>query len=326
MKFSEKIKKYTERLKMYGELHLGAYALFSGAMCKLGGIPGEYWDMNLRRKIVKKLRKKYKKQLCAFSEEIEKNDKTLDHGRENIVWVCWFQGIENAPPIVKACYRSLCRELSGKQIVVITRENYGQYTSLPPFIIDRFEKGTIAPAVFSDVLRTDLLTRHGGTWIDATVFVSGKIPSYMLESDLFLFRISGSDRAMQATSMENWFISACRNEKALLLAQKMLYHYYEHHKRAAEYFLWYDFMELAIERFPDAWSSAPPVTREASDHLLSILFEPYREDVWEIVTANTPIHKLTYRYSYIFDMPEQEVQDALARTDTFHAHILDENL
>lgn len=214
----------------------------------------------------------------------------------------------------------------GEKIIVITRENYAQYTSLPPFVIDRFEKGEISPAFFSDLIRTDLLVRRGGTWIDATVFISGEIPSYMLDSDLFLFRILGFDRVMQATSMESWFISSCRNEKILVLVQKLLYLYLEQHKRLAEYFLWYDFMELAIERFPDVWQKVPPVARGASDHLARLLFEPYREDVWAMTTLNTPIHKLTYRFREVFNMSEQEVQEGLARKGTFYAHIIDENL
>ena len=110
----EKIKKYHARIKGYGELHLGAYAVLSGGMCKLFGIPGEYWDMAMRRRVVKKLRKKYGKQLEAFAEEIDRNDGNVDHGRENVIWVCWFDGMENAPPIVQACYHSLCREMGGE--------------------------------------------------------------------------------------------------------------------------------------------------------------------------------------------------------------------
>ena len=35
----------------------------------------------------------------------------LEHKRSKQIWFCWLQGIENAPEVVKACYRSLQRHL-----------------------------------------------------------------------------------------------------------------------------------------------------------------------------------------------------------------------
>ena len=45
-----------------------------------------------------KLEKKYKKYL----DKITIND--LESNKSKYVWICWFQGIENAPDIVKKCY------------------------------------------------------------------------------------------------------------------------------------------------------------------------------------------------------------------------------
>ncbi len=311
-----------KRVKEYSTLHLGAYSLFLGMTLKLGGVAEKYWGTVMRKKVMGKLRKKYKKEISAFGDEIEAADASLDHGKDDTVWICWLQGMENAPPIVQACYRSVCRTMGEKRkIVVITRDNYAEYVGFPRFITERFETGIISPALFSDLLRTELLIRYGGTWIDATVFLSGSVPDYMLESDLFMFRIGGNDAALQATRMESWFLSACRNEKILLLAQKLLYLYLEKHKTLADYFIWYDFMELAIERFPAEWENVPPVVRGPCDLLQTMLFEPFRQDVWDVVTANSPVHKLTYRFADIFRMTEQEAEEAVSREGTVYRHI-----
>ena len=37
------------------------------------------------------------------------------------IWICWFQGIENAPDIVKKCYDSVKRNMPDSNITVITK-------------------------------------------------------------------------------------------------------------------------------------------------------------------------------------------------------------
>lgn len=63
---------------------------------------------------------------------------------EPVIWWCWLQGLESAPPIVKACY-----------------------------ILDKWKAGIISNTHFSDILCLELLTSRGGIWVDATVFVTG---------------------------------------------------------------------------------------------------------------------------------------------------------
>lgn len=313
-----------KKVKGYSTLHLGAYAVLLGGTLKLGGVAGGYWHALMRRKVVSKLRKKYRKEIAAFGSEIEAADASLDHGRDNTVWLCWLQGMESAPPIVQACYRSVCREMEGKrEVVVITRENYAKYARFPSFITERFETGKISAALFSDLLRTELLLRHGGTWIDATVFLSGELPSYLLESDFFCFRTAGLGWLPKATSMESWFLTARRNEKILLLAQKLLYLYLEKHKTIADYFIWYDFMQLSVERFSDAWERVPPVSCDPSELLEYMLFQPYSEENWKTVTQNASVHKLTYHFADMLHMTEEEVSQALAREGTYYKHIVE---
>lgn len=55
-----------------------------------------------------KLEKCYGKFLKDFDEQyLEQAESKMS----NKVWVCWFQGIENAPNLVKKCYKSLQENL-----------------------------------------------------------------------------------------------------------------------------------------------------------------------------------------------------------------------
>ena len=50
------------------------------------------------------------------------------------IWFCWLQGLEQAPPIVHACYNSLKRHLTDREIRVIDNSNWREYVELPGYM------------------------------------------------------------------------------------------------------------------------------------------------------------------------------------------------
>lgn len=54
-----------------------------------------------------------------------------DPALEGKIWMCWWQGEENAPEIVRACIDSVRRNASGHEVVVITDENLSDYAIFP---------------------------------------------------------------------------------------------------------------------------------------------------------------------------------------------------
>lgn len=95
------------------------------------------------------------------------------------VWVYWGQGENQMPPLVKACYRQLTYYNS--DVKLVTNHNLSEYINLPVEIYKRVQKGEIGWANYSDIIRNTLLARYGGLWLDATVWVSGKIPFDILQ-------------------------------------------------------------------------------------------------------------------------------------------------
>ena len=92
-----------------------------------------------------------------FRKKISNNRKEKRETGRKIAWICWFQGLDNAPQLVKKCYESICYWLKEYEIVVITKENYGDYVSFPDYIVKKWEEGIISDAQFSDILRLELL-------------------------------------------------------------------------------------------------------------------------------------------------------------------------
>ena len=59
----------------------------------------------------------------------------LNHQRRPVVWFCWLQGLDSAPDLVKACYNSIKRYVTDKELVVVTQENVSEYIKLPQHIV-----------------------------------------------------------------------------------------------------------------------------------------------------------------------------------------------
>lgn len=281
-------------LRQYARAHVLLFALVQTLLLGFSRKSLELLRLCVNNKLLCKLRRKYR----PFIADYKATAQPLERKRSNKVWVCWFQGMENAPPIVQHCYRSLQKNLPDREIVLLTEENYTQYVQLPDHILKKAAEGIIPKAQFSDLLRLELLIRHGGTWIDSTVLCSGgSIPEYMMDSDLFMFQNLKPGLDGHCTCISNWFITACTNHPLLLLTQALLYNYWKNNNSLVDYFIFHDFFQLAIEAYPEEWAKVVPFSNSTPHILLLRLFEPYDEQTWLAIKAMTPFHKLSYKFT-----------------------------
>lgn len=243
------------------------------------------------------LEKKYKKYLIDF----EKNyDYSLPHISSNKIWFCWFQGIENAPELVKVCYSSIKKNLKEKEILLITSENMGQYVQFPDYIIEKWKKGIITHTHMTDLLRLALLIQYGGTWVDATVFCSEEIkniPNYFFDSDLFFYQNLKPGRDGDAYYISSWFMTAKTNNKILMATQSLCYTYWSKNNYMIDYFLLHVFMSIVLDYYKEDWNKIIPCSN-ATPHILSLrLFDEYDDEIWNAIKTQSPFHKLTYKYN-----------------------------
>ena len=166
----------------------------------------------------------------------------------------------------------------------------------------------------SDLLRLELLQRYGGTWIDATVFCTSKmIPTYMLDSDLFLFQCLKPGRDGQPSTISNWFMTAKPNQKFIFMMRELLYDYWKNNDEVVDYFIFHDFFQMLIDRYPAEWNKVVPFSNSVPHILLLRLFDEYNDEIWNAVVQMTPFHKLTYK----FDNSET------LKTNTYYQRIME---
>lgn len=282
-------------LRQYTKSHVLFFALIQTVLLGFSKKSLEIVRLSVDNKIYRRLRKQNQKFIEAY-----KNKHRSDHlvRKSNpVVWTIWLQGMDKAPAIVQKCYESMKKNIIDREIVVITEENYSDYVSFPDYIMQKYRKGSISKVHFADLLRIELLTVYGGTWMDGTVFCSGNIKQrYMLDSELFLFQTLKPGLDGHCRSVSSWMISAYSNSKILLLARALLHNYWKTHEKAIEYFILHDFIQMAIEEYPEEWNEVVPFCNSVPHVLLLRLFDKYDSNVWEALKEQTSFHKLSHKF------------------------------
>lgn len=253
----------------------------------------EIMGLCVEYKIKKQLKNNYYENLIKFDENYNEN---VLHEKSNKIWFCWFQGIENAPDIVKICYNSL-KKLNDKELILITKENMFEYISFPQFIMEKWKNGIISSTHISDLLRLELLINHGGLWVDATIFCSSSnIPDYIDNSDLFFYQHLTLNKYARSAFISSWLISAKSNNKILMATRYLLYKYWEKNDYQIDYFILHHFMTLVLEFYPETWDQIVPVDNSTPHILQNKLFEIYDPSIWKPLKESACFHKLTYKF------------------------------
>lgn len=217
--------------------------------------------------------------------------------RSNKVWTCWLQGFDDSPELVKVCQESLIKHLSDREIIQLTYENYNNYVTLPEDIIRKYEKGKIPPALFSDLLRLEVLLKYGGTWMDATILCTGNHYSKeIFDCDLFMFQSlrKGDDR-FYGTS--NWFITSCSNNRLLLVLRDVLYQYWRDYSVTLNYYMFHDFFYAIAQLYPEEIATMPRKNRLLPLMLMQRMGDTYDEKWMAELMKRCCFHKLNYRIS-----------------------------
>lgn len=244
-------------------------------------------------KTKERLEKKYRKVLQQFDAQWQKS---LPHQNRRTVWVFWWQGEAAMPKLVKKCFDSVNENMKDWEIVLLTEQNYLEYTTFPDYILEKLKSGMITLPHFSDLLRLELLIRYGGLWLDATVLcISGEIPKSILKSDFFLFRPQKPGADGKAITMSSWLMWAKTNNRILMATQAMLYAYWQKNETLCDYFLLHHFMSIAMDYYEEESKKIPPFCNSVPHILLLHLFDRYDEQYWNDLKQMTCFHKLSYK-------------------------------
>ena len=213
----------------------------------------------------------------------------------NIIWLCWLQGYDQAPLLVQKCRDSIFRHNPDMNIIIVDNSNLEQYVQFPDYINQKHEDGIIPHAHYADLIRISLLEKYGGTWIDATTYMTDSLPDYITDSELFCFKTFPYGKCYAS----NWFISAQPNNPIIQQMKSLLFEYWEKESKLVSYSIFHLFWAMIIT-FDDynasLWDKIPYFDDVNCKVLQMEMFKPFSQKRFDQITAITPIHKLTYKF------------------------------
>lgn len=213
------------------------------------------------------------------------------------IFSIWLQGEDNAPDIVKACYRSI-RCCCSQELVILDAETLSRWIELPDYIMHKWREGRIRPAHFTDICRTELLYRHGGVWMDATDFATAPIPDYVMGEDFFIFRSDGTQSGSYAF-VQNCFFRARKGNYLLKAWNTAIQTYWKYEDSTVDYFVHQLLFGLTVGCNPRARAlyEKVPVRAQGATHALwwDYRDRPFCREEFDRVTAGSFFQKTEYK-------------------------------
>lgn len=185
------------------------------------------------------------------------------------VWLLWWQGWEDAPWLVSRVRESWQRLNSDWNIQLLTRDNLMDYLPKEAEYVLHKEMNMAAR---SDIIRLNLLARHGGVWADATMLCMMPLDSWIYDavSATGFWMYHGRELGGGAAS---WFIVSMRQSYIIQEWTKATNAYWQgEHTRG---YFWMDslFGELTEKdsKFAEEWRRTPYIWAEAEGqaHMLA---------------------------------------------------------
>ena len=228
---------------------------------------------------------------------LEREVKYFESKQSNKIWIFWGQGIELAPQIVKTCINTVKKNITDKEIVILDFNNYKEYIDFPDYIEKKLKEEKITYTHFSDLLRIQLLTELGGIWLDATVLCTGKIPDYILNSELFVYKNIELDKSEKENIVaSSWLISSWSNNNIIRATRDLLFEYWKKENYLSNYFLFHLFFTMATEKYEEEWKKVPTFSN-VNPHILQFeLLDEYNKERFNQIIEISSIHKLNRRF------------------------------
>lgn len=139
------------------------------------------------RCILRYLKEKHSGLLARYKEE-QTTAKAAVSEMPGTIWTLWWQMEEELPDTIRMCHASVNRHRGKHPFIILTRENFQEYVSLPDYIMDKVASGAITITHLSDIIRFALLAKYGGLWADSAIFVADRIPEAVFTAEYFTVR------------------------------------------------------------------------------------------------------------------------------------------
>ena len=269
------------------------------------------------RQILRRLKEKYSYLIAQYAGETSTSSSYTD---TPAIWTMWWQGTDNLPDVAELCLSSVRKYCGTHPVKVLTRENFGRYVSLPEHVMERFDAGKITVTHLSDIARFYLLSRYGGLWLDATVFITGGIPDSVFGADYYTVKRPLTPRNRNV-AQDRWtnFLHAARPGNVLCrFVLDFFTEYWRTQNTLIDYFLIDYAIQIAYDELPQCRKLLDDVPLVNYDlyRLERLMNREWSPEIWDSIVSSTNFSKLAWRKGGRLK--------TLSGRETIYAHILAE--
>lgn len=196
------------------------------------------------------------------------------------IWIYWDKGWDKAPALAQICSESWKIKNPDWNIALIDDKMTKVLLD-----IDWIEKKNLSPQSKSDIIRINLLYKHGGVWVDSTTLCITPLTEWLpplMQSGFFAFPDTNRDRSIQS-----WFIASTKNHIILEKWREIINIYWKKNPIIKHYFWLHYLFDLIIirnETCRHAWAITPKLSPRGPHIIKRILTnnnfpEPIEDDL-----------------------------------------------
>lgn len=301
------------RVFLFQKKHFGffhAFARFFCAVCRKLSLNNKYaiWYVNDKEHFVIEnwiISRGYKNMIKKSLESYD--DANLSQCKNNInkIWVCWLQGEDQMPPIVKCCYNQLIKMSGSFDVVLITLDNVGKYIDINQKVFENYKKKYFKPSHFADLIRLKLLSKYGGLWIDSTVFVTKPISNFVFAKPFFSIKTNPVHNF--SVSVFRWcgFILGADQPNKFFNALSNTFELYLCQEKAIVHYLLIDYLIDILYKCDKSFSTIVDNNMESNPYLhkfFDLMNAPFDKKKYEEIIRDTNFFKLSY---YLDELKER---------------------
>ena len=269
-----------------------------------GHIANWFWRDRLSRRITRNLaqgefKMTYLRKYADFAKSLRApliNPENQNPEDNDKIFTLWFQGLDNAPEIVKKCLDTI-RRAYGDRFILLTDDNLYDYIQLPDYIMQKWREKKIRAANFSDIVRIELLYQYGGYWFDATDYLTGPIPRFIEEQPFFMY--VSSDVFFPHMFVQTCFMRCMKKDPLLDMWRRLVFRYWKEEEMSCEYFLVHMLLKLLVLNNEEARALFDRMPKLPMDptHLLwnKIGNLPFDKKLYEQMLGEAFFQKCSYR-------------------------------
>ena len=249
----------------------------------------------VRGRVIREAALKYLQPYAAAVRDVP--EEKTDPAEPRRIFSLWLQGLDQAPPLVRACLDSIRRQ-AGAELVVLDGQTVFDWISLPESVVRKWKAGKMKAAHFADICRVELLYRYGGIWMDATDYLDAPLPEWLWEAGFFVYQ-GGETVSGAYAGIQNCFIRAAKGSYLLKVWRAAILAYWEKEDTAMDYFVHQLLLMLCVRENPRCAElfGAMPCLNQDPTHKLWYAYadQPYDEALLHAVCAEALFQKTDYK-------------------------------